>query len=265
MKQKTSAKVKALKIFNIFSLAFLIFCAGILVYSTISYTKNGLVNFFSYSFHVIQTESMEPEINPGDLVIVKSVPYSEINVGDDILFKCEDSTSAVYGRFIVHRVVEIIDAENGIYKTCGINNHGIADKVPSKAEGKAVKVSASMGKVFSFFTNWRSIIIIIALICLVLFTIMQVCSVVANASKLKVEKDKEKLANNAELKEQLKKELLEEMQQQNSDETSNADNSTNAEEQVTENSEEAVKQDTAISGVKGENKDDGGEDKWNIV
>lgn len=211
MEQKERAK-KAVKIINIITISFLCLCTAILVYTTISYSSKGFVSFFGYSFHVIQSESMEPEIKVGDLVVVKSVPYDQIQIGDDILFKCEDTTSQVYGKYVVHRVKEYTETE-GTYITYGINNGGIADKVPSKALGKAVGVNSTFGAVFSFMTNWRSILITVAVLGLIGFTVMQVCSVVVNASKLKAEKAKRKLENDEQLKEQLKQEILTEMQQ----------------------------------------------------
>ena len=213
MEEQEKSKSITAKVLSIVSMAFLVLCVGILVYSTISYTKNGLVNFFGYSFHVIQTESMDPEIKVGDLVVVKKVPYSEINIGDDILFKSEDTTSAVYGKYVVHRVVALTENE-GVYKTRGINNLK-DDDVPSRAEGKVVKVSSTFGSIFSFLTNSRNLVIIIAIVGLLIFTFFQICSVIANASKLKEEKGKEKMQNDEKLKEQLKQELLEEMQIEN--------------------------------------------------
>ena len=214
MEKSARAKSKAAKIINIISMALLGLCAVVLVYTTVSYSTSGIVNFFGYSFHVIQSESMEPDIKVGDLVIVKGVPYDQIGIGDDILFKCEDTTSQVYGRYVVHRVKEFTDTE-GVYITYGINNGGIADKVPSRAEGKVVSVNSGFGGVFAFLTNWRNVLIVIALLGLVGFTVLQACSVVANAAKVRAEKEKEKLQNDEQLKEQLKNELLNEIKQEN--------------------------------------------------
>lgn len=219
---KEKRKNKAVQVINIVTITLLGLCATVLVYSTISYSVNGLVNFFGYSFHVIQSKSMQPDIKVGDLVVVKRVPYDQIQIGDDILFKCKDTTSQVYGKYVVHRVKEYTETE-GEYITYGINNGGIADKVPSKAEGKAVSVNSNFGAVFSFLTNWRSIIVVIALLGVVGFTVMQVCSVVANASKLKTEKAKQKLQNDEQLKEQLKNELLAEINKENDNGTKEGD------------------------------------------
>lgn len=233
-KEKPAKKKSVVaKVFSIISVVILGLCVIAVLYATISYSKNGKVDFFGYSFHVIQTESMEPEIKAGDLVVIKKVPYDEIHVGDDILFKCEDTTSQVYGRYVVHRVIELTETE-GVYKTKGINNVA-PDKVLSKAEGKAVSVSSGWGKVFSFLTSWRSVLIIIAIVGMVIFTIFQVFAVVSNASKLKAAKDSEKVKNDTELKEQLKKELLEEMKKEEQKATSKeTDNNLKKTEEITD-------------------------------
>ena len=214
MKKDADAKKvnKVSKIVGIISTVFLVLCVGILLYSTISYAKTGLVKFFGYSYHVIQSHSMEPEIKVGDLVIVKEVPYSEINEEDDILFKCEDTNEdhkEVYGKYIVHRVREKTETE-GVYITYGIRQN-IDDRVPSKAEGKVVAVNSSLGGLFSFITQGKSIIFVVAIFGVVIFTIMQLCTVVANGALLKAEKDKQKVEDDQKLKEQIKKEVEEEL------------------------------------------------------
>lgn len=210
---KTKTKSKVAKIINVISVVLLALCAGVLIYTTVSYSSSGLVRFFNYSFHVIQTHSMEPEIKVGDLVVVKQVPYSEIKIDDDILFKCEDASLPIYGKYVVHRVIEIVDVEKGLYKTKGINNPDY-DKVLSKAEGKAVSVSSSWGAVFSFLTSWKNILFIVAIAGVLIFSIFEICSVVSNASKLKAEKDRKKLQSDEQLKEKLKNELLDEIQKE---------------------------------------------------
>ncbi len=248
MSDSASAKKsnKISKIVGIVSTIFCVLCVGILLYSTISYSQTGLVNFFGYSFHVIQSPSMEPEIKVGDLVIVKKVSFDQIDIGDDILFKCEDSTSQVYGRFVVHRVIEKTETE-GVYITKGVNNPG-PDKVPSKAQGKVVSVNSSLGGLFSFMTQGRSILFVIAIFGVVIFTVMQLCSVIANAAKLKQEKDKEKLEKDDELREQIKKEVEAELLNNNENKADIVEkNDVNAD-NVQDNAEPDDKNDTQTGG-----------------
>ncbi|ELC8348227.1 signal peptidase I [Clostridium perfringens] len=68
------------------------------------------VGFRTYS---ILSGSMEPEINTGDLAIVKSIDFEDVKVGDIITFKYE-------GKVVTHRVVE--KNEEG-FITKGDNNN----------------------------------------------------------------------------------------------------------------------------------------------
>ncbi len=259
MAKKEKTKSKTAKVLNIISLVLLALCATVLVYTTISYAKKGFVSFFSYSFHVIQTESMEPDMKVGDLVVVKQVPYSDIKVGDDILFKCEDSSLPVYGKYIIHRVIELTETE-GVYRTKGIHNPN-PDNVLSKAEGKAVAVSSAWGGVFSFLTNWKNVIFVIGLGGVLIFSIFEICSVVSNASKLKAEKNKQKLQNDEELKEKLKNELLDEIKKEE-DEKQKVDVNLSEETNENPNEEDTAKQE-AVEEQDTTKDEKGDENTWN--
>ena len=267
-KDANSSKLKKIsKIVGIISTVFLVLCVGILLYTTISYAKTGLVKIFGYSYHVIQSPSMEPEIKVGDLVIVKEVPYDQIEVGNDILFKCEDTTSAVYGKYVVHRVIEKTETE-GVYKTQGVNNPG-PDKVPSKAEGKVVSVNSSLGGLFTFLTQGRNIIFIVGIFGVVIFTVMQLGTVISNSVVLKTEKDKQKIEDDQKLKEQLKKEIQEELAKNNQKIEENSENLTqnqqNNEKPVEDNTEkqDGVKEEKPSSDDKNDTQT-GGDGVWSF-
>lgn len=68
------------------------------------------IGFRTYS---ILSGSMEPEIKTGDLVIVKSANFNQIEVGDVITFKYE-------GNIVTHRVIN--KTEDG-FMTKGDNNN----------------------------------------------------------------------------------------------------------------------------------------------
>lgn len=70
---------------------------------------------FGYKFLIEASNSMQPELNVGDLIIVKETDSYRIN--DVISYKDEDDV------LVTHRIVDIID-ENGntFYKTKGDNN-----------------------------------------------------------------------------------------------------------------------------------------------
>lgn len=70
---------------------------------------------------VVTTASMEPTINVGDLIYVKGIAPSDIEVGDIITFV--PPRDSIKGTLITHRVIEIRYDTNEIYfKTKGDNN-----------------------------------------------------------------------------------------------------------------------------------------------
>ena len=86
-----------------------------------SLASNKPMMIFGYTYSVVPTESMEPEIHAGDFVISKKVPFDEIVVGDDIIFYSESEDI-----FIIHRV---INKDGDLLYTKGINNP-VADSDP---------------------------------------------------------------------------------------------------------------------------------------
>ena len=70
----------------------------------------------------VVTESMVPEYNVGDTIIVKFVEPSTLKIGDDITYLGEKESYA--GKYITHRIIDIKQDENGMYiiKTQGIAN-----------------------------------------------------------------------------------------------------------------------------------------------
>jgi len=73
---------------------------------------------------VVTTGSMQPTLNPGDLIYVKGVAYSDLRVDDVITFK--PPAEYISGTLITHRIVEISYDSNEIQvKTKGDNNPSV--------------------------------------------------------------------------------------------------------------------------------------------
>ncbi len=77
---------------------------------------------------IVQTESMEPTIMTGEMIWIRGVAPTDVNVGDIITFNIPETLVkaglANEATTITHRVVEVIYAEDGTvtYKTKGDNN-----------------------------------------------------------------------------------------------------------------------------------------------
>jgi signal peptidase I len=136
--------------------------------------NNKPANFFGYSFAIVLTESMEPEIMTGDLIIFKSCNFDDIQIGDDIVFVAGDGFGEINGQCVVHRV---ISEENGRLFTQGVNN-SVADidaVTKDNFLGICIYNSAILGKIFTFFSKYG--IILIVAIVLVPFIINQVIKI----------------------------------------------------------------------------------------
>ena len=138
------------------------------------------VNLFGYSMSIVLTNSMEPEICVGDMIVYTHCDISEISQGDDIVFIAVDGfSSEIAGNNVVHRVREIISDEEGVkIITYGINNLS-DDKAYVTADnfiGICVYHSAALGAFFNFMIKY-GVIILIAVIALP-FIIKQVIKII---------------------------------------------------------------------------------------
>ncbi len=98
---------------------------------------------------VVTTGSMEPSINPGDLIYVKGVPADEIQVNDIITFR--PPRDYVRGTLITHRVIDIQYDSNEIYfKTKGDNNPSV-DPWTVTSQDLVGRQTAILPNVGSFF------------------------------------------------------------------------------------------------------------------
>lgn len=137
--------------------------------------KNKPVSFFGTSFAIVQTNSMEPEIMTGDLIVFHSCSYDEIKVGDYIVFRAGDGFGKLKGQSIVHEAIEI--TPEGIVTKGVHNNSADTDKVTkSNLLGICTYNSAGWGKFFRFISKY-GILIIVAIVA-VPFIVQQIIKIV---------------------------------------------------------------------------------------
>ena len=119
-------------------------------------------SFYIYKAYIISTESMQPTLKKGDVIVIKKVDKKDLRIDDIITFK-------VKGEVITHRIVEI-DEVNGTYKTKGDNNNIIDDVnlLFEDIEGKEIIKIPHLGNIVSGLKN-RIIIILTILICLIIY------------------------------------------------------------------------------------------------
>lgn len=112
---------------------------------------------FGYKFFVILTGSMSPNINPGDLVIVKDVPIEEIKSDDIITFSSSTSKNIT-----THRVKEVARGNEISFITQGDANN-IQDPLPVPKElviGKVINTKHKLGTVMKYIQEHLIIIAI---------------------------------------------------------------------------------------------------------
>lgn len=188
-KGKSPVKKAISIICTVLTVIIVAFAVGILINMIVCRAKNKPVSFFGTSFAIVQTNSMEPYIMTGDLIVFKSCSINDVKVGDYIVFVAGDGFSkSIRGQSIVHEVIEI--TEDGI-KTQGKNrvtNPGPdKDLVTAKNFlGKCTSNSAGWGRFFRFLSKY-GIIIIIAIV-VVPFVIKQAMKIAKLSKQRQAEK-----------------------------------------------------------------------------
>ena len=120
-------------------------------------------NILGYKAYIVETNSMEPTIKVGDIVIIKKVKVEKLNQGDVITFRKNLEV-------ITHRVIDI-EENNGenVYVTKGDNNNLEDQERVEKSEllGKVVVVIPYLGNIIGILEN-KIIFLILVLIFLIL-------------------------------------------------------------------------------------------------
>ena len=79
-------------------------------------------SFFGYRIFRVQTGSMIPKYNIGDVILVREKDEDKIKVGDDVTYKGE--SGSVKGLIVTHRVKEIEEIDGKLaFHTQGIANN----------------------------------------------------------------------------------------------------------------------------------------------
>lgn len=192
IKKILSYAVGALTIF------FFIAAVLIMIFGIQAYRNHEPLKVFGYTYSVVPTESMKPEIMPGDFIIAKEVDFETIAIGDDVIYysKAKDI-------FIVHRVIAI--NEDGSLTMKGINN-------PVQDE-EVVTIDNYIGKVIKHgsFLNLGNIVInkrfVIFTIIFLIFAILFITEMV---KIIRTMKEKENLRLQTEYQNKLAAEIQKE-------------------------------------------------------
>ena len=158
----------ARKVINIITTVLLVVLIVLVVFIFVARITGNNPSFFGYHVFRVQTDSMEPTLNVGDVIIVKSTPAEEIEVGDIITYKVVSGNLA--GQTITHRVVQEPEQRDDMYyfTTKGDKTGAVEDEeVPyDRVEGKYIRTVPMLDKVYSFFLSPAGLIVFIGIILL---------------------------------------------------------------------------------------------------
>ena len=137
-------------------------------------------SILGYKAYIVNTNSMEPTIEVGDIVIIKKVKAEKLNQGDVITFTRE-------GEVITHRITKIETEEKSTqYITKGDNNN-TEDTLKIKYEdiiGKEILTIPQLGKAMQLLDS--------KIILLIIILIILICAFVKIQKKEKLENRREK-------------------------------------------------------------------------
>lgn len=122
------------------------------------------ISFFKHKAYIITTNSMEPSINAGDVIVVKEVNEEDLKVKDVITFKKGESK-------ITHRISSIVKRDNkNVFITKGDNNN-VEDTegvIYENVLGKQVLRIPYIGKIISALNN-QIVFLVFIFILLILY------------------------------------------------------------------------------------------------
>lgn len=85
-----------------------IFFAGIIVTQRISNNENA---FLGYRLYIVETGSMIPVYNIGDVIMVKEIDFENIKIDDDVSYIA--TSGKLKGSVVTHRVIELTEDSDG--------------------------------------------------------------------------------------------------------------------------------------------------------
>ena len=160
----------AKKIFNVISTVILVVLIALVVFIFVTRMTGNTPTVFGYHVYRVQTDSMVPTLNVGDVILVRDASAENIREGDIITYRVLEGDLA--GQTITHRVYQPPEERGGTYYfvTKGDKEGAVPDQEISydQVEGKYVRTLPWIDKMYTFFLSPTGLITFVGLI-IVLF------------------------------------------------------------------------------------------------
>ena len=157
---------KLSKIFRILGAILLIFLLSVIIVVFNARLKGEAPNIFGYQIYIVSSDSMEPKLMIGDVILVKEVDVADIKKGDIITYKGE--IGEFRGKFITHQVVKAPTKTGDRYEliTRGIRAGAMDDPkiYDDQVLGVYQKTIPHIDKIYNFFLKPQGIVVFIFII-----------------------------------------------------------------------------------------------------
>ena len=154
------------KIFNVIITIVLILLIVLVVFIFIMRATGSTPTIFGFSIFRVQTDSMIPTLQVGDVILTKQVAPEEIQMGDIVTYECR--SGALEGQTITHRVAQEPEERDGVYyfRTKGDKLGAAMDDEISydQIKGRYVRTLPIVDKMYAFFLSPGGLIAFIAII-----------------------------------------------------------------------------------------------------
>ncbi len=123
----------------------------------------GTPSVFGYYIFRVSSESMEPTLSVGDLILVRKSPADDIKINDIITYKSEEAQT--YGKEVTHRVVEEPEIKDNqyYYQTKGDAPKSSLDRLITydQVRGKYIHKLVVLGKIYGFLSTPVGVVVMI--------------------------------------------------------------------------------------------------------
>lgn len=175
-------------IFSAIKAIITLFIVGVFSIIFLQRVSNNSVNLAGYGLYTIVSESMLPKYKVYDMIFVKQVDPSAINIGDDVVY--EGKEGSFEGKIITHQVIQK-RFDDGQYKfiTKGLNNT-IEDAEISETQlmGKVLGKSVILSFISKIINNIYGFYFVV-FVPMVVLVFLDIVDAINERRKLKKELD----------------------------------------------------------------------------